>query len=411
MKQKMEAMMQAVQNGNTVDEAIYKVLGIEASPIREKVHAYLEENRTLREKYDGWDTAEAIFHEVAERTNNDCAKQFSWISGIKRQYNLRNLKYSESVLREQGADIEFMRESIERAYQAEQQMAADATEEELAALKQELVDVLPDEDLSFRQVLIQELDSEQAEPLMKALEDAEEMTQEQEDYAVMVAAILRAENEDASENEAVKAAIWHTAEVFNYSIDMLLVTVPELMGESVGAMMIAWLAELVGLSTLSEFFVLVSMATFAASAVVVAIAGAGLTYVALVKCLPYVKKACEKTWEKVKPYVEKVAITVKNAVLRLAGVVVDNVFRPAIYWLNNTAIPVVKETVIYPMKRRLQAMLAWFHAKKEQFIRFVEDAKMHKERHEDNNNDHENCDENVTYGEEAQPERNLVFAT
>lgn len=411
MKQKLETVMQVVQNGSTVDEAIHEALGIDATPIREKVHAYLEENRTLQAKYEGWDTAEAIFHEVAERTNNDCAEQFLWLSGIKRQYNLRNLKYSESVLREQGADIEFMRASIEQAYEAEQQMGEDATEEELEALKQELADALPDEDQNIRQALIRELDPEQAEPLMKALEDAQDMTEQQEDYAVIVAAILMSENDDASANDAVAAAVWHTAEVFDWSVEMLCVAAPELLGEAAGIMLLAWLASLVELSALSEFLTLFGMATLFASAAVAAIAGIGFAYVGLVKCLPYAKKAVEQLWEKAKPHVEKVAAKAKKAVLQLAGIVVDKVFRPAIYWANNTAIPVLKEKVIYPMKRRLQAMLEWFHTKKEQFTWFIEDAKMHKERHEYNNIDHENRDEYVTYGEEAQPERNLVFAT
>lgn len=411
MKQKLENVMQVVQNGSTVDEAIRKVLGIDATPIREKIHAYLEENRALQAKYAGWDTAEAIFHEVAERTNNDCGKQFLWLSGIKRQYNLRNLKYSESVLRERGADIEFMRETIEETYAAEQRVGADATEEELAALKLELADVLPDKTQSIHQALITELDSEEAEPLLKALEDAEDMTQEQEDYAVMVAAILTTEDDDTSQNAAVAAAIWHTAEVFDYSVELLCLAVPELLGEGVASLVIAWLAALTGLSVISEIFALAGMATLFASVVVAATAGIGLAYVGLVKYLPYAKKACEKVWEKVKPYVEKVAEKAQKAVLQAAGLVVDKVFRPAIYWVNNTAIPVIKEKVIYPMKRRLQAMLEWFQTKKEQFIRFVEDAKIHKERHEDHNADSEGNDVYVTYGEEEQPESNWAFAT
>lgn len=418
MKEKMENMMQIIEKGSTVDDAIYKVTGIDAAPIREKVHTYLEENRMLQAKYEGWDITEAVFHEIAERTNNDCAEQFLWLSGIKRQCSLRNLKYSESVLRDQGCDIEFMRESIEHAYEAEQQMGADATEEELEAMKQEVADALPEEDQNIRQALIRELDPEQAEPLLKALKDAENMTQEQEDYAVMVAAILMSEDDSASQNDAVAAAVWHTAEVFDFSVKLLLTEVPELLGETAALMLLAWLSSLAELGILSEVFIVASMATFFASAVVATIAGIGFTYVGLVKAIPYAKKACEKVWAKAKPCVEKAAAKAKNAVLQLAGVVVETVFRPAIYWVNNTAIPVIKEKVIYPMKRRLQAMLEWFHIKKEQFVKFIEDAKRYKAHHEnddndyeDNINDYEVVKEYVTYGEEVQPQSNWVAAT
>ncbi len=56
------------------------------------------------------------------------------------------------------------------------------------------------------------------------------------------------------------------------------------------------------------------------------------------------------------------------------GVIADKVFRPVIYWASNSALPVIREKIWYPLERRLQGMLEWLQQKKEQVISFVKSA-------------------------------------
>ena len=67
----------------------------------------------LEEKYVGTEWHTALFQEVAEQCGGNCAEQFRQLSEWKRLSNLRNLRVSESILREQGTNVEFMRQTIE----------------------------------------------------------------------------------------------------------------------------------------------------------------------------------------------------------------------------------------------------------------------------------------------------------
>ena len=374
INQKMEAMLQEVQNGNSVDNAIQTVLGGEVKPeaVRKEVQALLSKAAQLEEKYVGTEWHTALFQEVAEQCGGNCAEQFRQLSEWKRLSNLRNLRVSESILREQGTNVEFMRQTIERAYEEEQRMAAAATPEELSALQDELVQSLPTEKESLREVL-REAAQEDAAPLLELLDAPQGTPQTQEDFSVMLAAAILSERSDVSEEEAAAAAVLGANQgAGQRKLQFLWMALPVTLAAMVGSLLLTFLAAMAGLSLLSE----VGLLLFKGTAV-------GLALLSLA------------------------AAKAKAAVLAVAGVLTGTVFRPAIRWVSQTALPVIREKVIHPLKRRLEGLLGWLKEKKDQFVQFVRDAAAPQSQETPEQTDEE---PQLVYDVEDADEINWIFA-
>ncbi len=405
INQKMEAMLQEVQNGNSVDNAIQTVLGggIKPEGVRKEVQALLSKAAQLEEKYVGTEWHTALFQEVAEQCGGNCAEQFRQLSEWKRLSNLRNLRISESILREQGTNVEFMRQTIERAYEEEQRMAAAATPEELSALQDELVQSLPTEKESLREVL-REAAQEDAAPLLELLDAPQGTPQTQEDFSVMLAAAILSERPDVSEEEAAAAAVLGANQgASQRKLQFLWMALPVTLAAMVGSLLLTFLAAMAGLSLLSEVGLLLFKGTAVGLALLsLAAAGAGVYLGA--------KKAAElarDVWPRCKPYVLNAANKVKAAVLAVAGVLTGTVFRPAIRWVSQTALPVIREKVIHPLKRRLEGLLGWLKEKKDQFVQFVRDAAAPQSQETPEQTDEE---PQLVYDVEDATEGNWIFA-
>lgn len=406
INQKMEAMLQEVQNGNSVDNAIQTVLGGEVKPeaVRKEVQALLSKAAQLEEKYVGTEWHTALFQEIAEQCGGNCAEQFRQLSEWKRLSNLRNLRISESILREQGTNVEFMRQTIERAYEEEQRMAAAATPEELSALQDELVQSLPTEKESLREAL-REAAQEDAAPLLELLDAPRQGTpQTQEDFSVMLAAAILSERSDVSEEEAAAAAVLGANQgASQRKLQFLWMALPVTLAAMVGSLLLTFLAAMAGLSLLSEVGLLLFKGTAVGLALLsLAAAGTGI-YLGAKKATELVRDV----WPRCKPYVLNAANKVKAAVLAVAGVLTGTVFRPAIRWVSQTALPVIREKVIHPLKRRLEGLLGWLKEKKDQFVQFVRDAAAPQSQETPEQTDEE---PQLVYDAEDAVEGNWIFA-
>ena len=405
INQKMEAMLQEVQNGNSVDNAIQTVLGggIKPEGVRKEVQALLSKAAQLEEKYVGTEWHTALFQEVAEQCGGNCAEQFRQLSEWKRLSNLRNLRVSESILREQGTNVEFMRQTIERAYEEEQRMAAAATPEELSALQDELVQSLPTEKESLREVL-REAAQEDAAPLLELLDAPQGTPQTQEDFSVMLAAAILSERSDVSEEEAAAAAVLGANQgAGQRKLQFLWMALPVTLAAMVGSLLLTFLAAMAGLSLLSEVGLLLFKGTAVGLALLsLAAAGAGI-YLGAKKAAELVRDV----WPRCKPYVLNAANKVKAAVLAVAGVLTGTVFRPAIRWVSQTALPVIREKVIHPLKRRLEGLLGWLKEKKDQFVQFVRAAAAPQSQETPEQTDEE---PQLVYDVEDADEINWIFA-
>ncbi len=372
INQKMEAMLQEVQSGTSADNAIEKVLGGAVDPrvVRKEVRALMAKASQLEEKYAGTEWPQALLQEVAEQSGGNTGEQFRRLSELKRLANLRNLRISESILREQGADITFMRETIERAHGEEQRMAATAMPEELEALQKELLQALPTERESLREVL-RGAAQEEAAPLLELLDAPQGPAQAQEDFSVMMAAAILSERPDATAEEAAAAAVLGANQgAGQRKLQFLWMALPITLAAMVGNLLLFLLAGMAGLSLLSS----VGLLLFKGTAVILALGSLAAAGVGAVWGVKKVIALVRDVWPRCKPYVAYAASKVKAAVLTVFGVIRDKVFRPAIQWVSQKAMPILRDKVVHPLKRRLEGLLEWFQKKKEHVEQFVRNA-------------------------------------
>lgn len=367
----LEQMVQDRHQGSSLEDAIQKVLGEEMAgrckEIEEMVDDFSAQVSRLEKKYKGMDLKMAVFHELDEQCGGDIAEQFRRISDVKFAASLRNLEISKERLEEQGEDIEFIREALVRTHDEEQGMAADATAEEAAALREELAMVLPDDQDGIRDSVRQIAADEKWDTLLKEAEAAAGgiTDQARRDIAVLTAASYLKEHPEMSAKEAAAAAVSQTSKssaVLIWLVGSAALGIAGFASIFLGLLFGVWPLITVGIIELG-----VSTAVLSG----LLLLSLGKEAVKAVKAaIPYVKAA----WEKCRPYLEKAAAKVRSAVASVIGVVANHVLRPAIYWVSNEAVPVMKEKVIHPLKRRLEALLEWLKEKKEQVVNFVKNA-------------------------------------
>lgn len=371
MDKNLEQMVQSRCQGSSLEDAVHEVLGKEMSDrcgeIEGMVDDLLEQIGRYEIKYAGMDMKMAVFHELDEQCGDNIAEQFGRISDMKFAVSLRNLEMSKEKLEEQGEDIVFIREALVRTHEEEQKMAASATEEEMTALREELAMALPDDQDGIREAIGQMAADEKWEAVLKEAETAAGGITEQaeRDIAVLIAVSYLNEHPEMSAEEAAAAAVSQTAE--HSSILIWLAG-----GAALG---IAGFASIfLGLLFGSGFLITAGIIELGVSTAVISgllMLSLGKEAVKAVKAaIPYVKAA----WKKCRPYLEKAASKVRLVLASVIGVVANHVLRPAISWVSNEAVPVIKDKVIHPLKRRLEALLEWLKEKKEQVVNFVKNA-------------------------------------
>ncbi len=367
----LEQMVQDRHQGSALEEVIGKALGEEMAgrckEIEEMVDDFSARISRLEKKYAGMDLKMAVFHELDEQCGDDIAEQFCRISDVKFAASLRNLEISKERLKEQGEDIAFIREALVRTHDEEQKMAANATAEEVAALREELAMALPDDQEGIRDSIRQMAADEKWDTLLKEAEAAAGgiTDQARKDIAVLVAVSYLNEHPEMSAEEAAAIGVSQTSE--SSAILLWLVGGAALgvagfasvfLGIAFGVwpLITAGIVELGISAAVISGLVLLSLGKEAAKAMKAAI--------------PPVKAA----FEKCRPHLEKAAAKVKFALASVIGIVANHVLRPAIYWVSNEAVPVMKEKIYHPLKRRLAALLEWLKEKKEQVVNFVKNA-------------------------------------
>lgn len=389
----LEQMIQSRHQGASLEEAVREVLGEEIAgrckEIEEMVDELSAKINSFEEKYAGMDRKMMIFQAIDEQCGEDTARQFCKISDVKFAVSLRNLEISKEKLEEQGGDIVFIREALVRTHEEEQEMAGSATAEEVAALKEELAKVLPEDLEEIQESIRQTAENEGWEAVLQAAEAADGgITPEaRRDIAILAAAAYLNEHPEMSAKEAAAASVAQTSGKSSILKWLIICAALGILGF---ASIFLGLLGGIGLP------IVLGMAELKISAVVLSgllLLSLGKDAVKAVKeALPYVKEA----WKKCRPHLEKAASKVKFAVASVIGVVANHVFRPAIYWINNKAVPVVKEKVIHPLRRRLERLLKWLKEKKDQVVEFVKNAAAPKEEDAAENMDnHEDSQENT----------------
>lgn len=403
-------LQHAIQDGSSVDEAIQNILGIDAASLREQIRAASKTYRETLEKYEGWPIKEAVLDAIAESSGDDLAVQFRKTSDLKRMLSLNNIQLSENALREQGEDSEQMKEAIEQAYIEEQLMANEATEEELNALQDELVQVLPNDDQGLQEALLQDLPPEQAEALRKNLQIPGGMSQEQEDNAVLLAAVMMDQNEDISSEDAANTSVLLIYERCMNLMDFLDFVdknvLSVLFGVSASLIVSGVILRKLGVGALASSLINLGVPLmYPVFALSIAVIAAKL----LVRFYPQLHEKVQPLLDKVRLFVQHTVQKAKHAVLSLCGVITDGVFRPAIYWVSNTATPFLQQNIVYPLKRRIQAMCNWFGQVKDWLLWFIEDAQVNRIPATDVNPDNESEEEKMTFGEKEKQD-NWTFA-
>lgn len=376
MDEKLEQMVRDYYQGYSVEETIRMNLGggiaDQSAQLEEAAGSLYTKIKSLKEEYSGMEIKMAVFQEIDRQCGDDCAEQFRRISDLKYAVSMRNFALSKEIQTEQGQDTNFIEEALKKTHDMEQKMADTATPEELAALQEELAKVLPDNQEEIWDVIRKAAADEGWADILKGAEEAKESISEKakKDFSVMAAALFLSENKGASAKEAAVAGIMQTEENLG-TVDWVIIC---LAAASSGFFSVL-LGEITGFSAFTALGFAGIAAASVAAGILTAYCAGEAAYEAAKKAVPYIKSA----WEKCRPRLENLAAKVKEAVAGAFGTVKDKVFRPAIYWASNSALPVIREKVWYPLERRLRGMLEWLQQKKEQVVEFVRSAAASKD--------------------------------
>lgn len=379
MREHTDQMLRVMSQDISAEDAVRRVLGADTDPegLRALIHPAMDQAEALAQKYAGMKASEAVLQELRARCGEDRDLFFHGMSKLKYIANRRNLAVSRGALSAQGVDTDYMEEAFRQAYESEQQMVQ-VTEEETAALEQELAASLPESGENFLD-LMQSEDTDEAVRLLAEQAVQKATAWNREDFAVVAAAAYLHEHPDAGPQRAAAAAtaavLQTTGSGYTYVFSWLLDAMDATLGVMIAGPVLEFLGELTGLSVLSSAGVLffeggALMLGLLAVLIVGAAAAAGL------KQLP---NWARKAWERCGPAVTRVAARVRNAALALFGVVRDHVFRPAVCWVSNTAMPALRKHVIHPLQRRLKGLLNWLQTKWEQMKAFVRSATVPQE--------------------------------
>lgn len=374
---KLEQMAKNRNQGSSVEEAIRAVLGDkiadQTEAIRRMVHEINSEADRLEKKYSGRDVRIAVFEEIDEQCGKDIAAQFRRISDLKYVAGLRNLEYSGEELKEQGMDLDFVREMLTKTHDTEQEMAESATAGELETLRSELESILPEDGEGIKDTVKRAAKDGSWTPILETAEGAAAgITDEaREDLMILSAALLLSEQPQISVEEAAAASVVHTAQSEgDKAMHYVWMAIPAALAVTVTGLVLLCAAAITGLSILQGLGALTVIASTTVLSILALLAVSDIAYEAVKKAIPYVKEALEKA----RPHVKSAAEKVKKVIADVIGVFANKVYRPAVRWVKESAMPVIRENVIHPLKRRLEKMIAWLKEKKDQVVAFVKKA-------------------------------------
>ncbi|MDO4326463.1 MAG: hypothetical protein Q4E24_10605 [bacterium] len=360
-------MAEEYHSGRTAQDVIAEYLGEEAekkyTEVRDMIHSFHLCADSMMKRYEGTDLQLAVLSEIARVYPDDPSGQFALLSKLKYQNTLRGIELGNEKLREEAYDVEFLKETAKEAYEEEQSMAETATWTEVAELQAELIPFLVKDGKGIQDTL-EENEADWSVVLETLRKDEAEAWEMKEDIEAMAAVMLLEEEPTISVEEAARAALYQSwlGHMQTWKelclLDLALLeagAVVELMGLTTGTALLNGIGGVLIGGSLAGFGILAAAAL-----------GAGASYAAE-KLPPLLEKAKEHA----RPYVEQAAKLVKQTVARVIGFMANKVIRPAVRWVKGSAIPVIEEHVYYPLRRRLQAMLAWIGEKAEKVKAFV----------------------------------------
>lgn len=360
-------MAEEYHGGRAAQDVIAEYLGEEAekkyTEVQDTIHSFHLCVDSMMKRYEGTDLQLAVLSEIARAYPDDPSGQFALLSKLKYQNTLRGIELGGEKLREEAYDVEFLKETAKEAYEEEQSMAETATWTEVAELQAELIPFLVKDGKGIQDTL-EENEADWNMVLETLREDEAEAWEMKEDIEAMAAVTLLEEDPTISVEEAARAALYQSwlGHLQTWKelclLDLALLeagAVVELMGLTTGTALLNGIGGVLIGGSLAGFGILAAAAL-----------GAGASYAAE-KLPPLLEKAKEQA----RPYMEQAAELVKQTVARVIGFMANKVIRPAVRWVKGSAVPVIEEHVYYPLRRRLQAMLAWMGEKSENIKEFV----------------------------------------
>ena len=308
----------------------------------------------------------AVFAEIDRVCAQDLPKRFRMLSDLKYMTGMQNLELGRETLKAEGLDADFLKKALEKSHEEELAMAEEADLTEIEALQQELSAMLGSDQEKLQNILTEAAKQEGWETVLESFKEVKTAVTDQvrEDLAVLAAALEKMENPEISMEELVINAAYQ--EALDIGMNLCILDLAILgVGAVSGAVGIV-----TGIGFLEELgILLMGGGTVLAGALILAASGIG-AYHAAKELAPHAKEL----WKKIRASLKKAAEAAKRTVTSMIGTVSNKVFRPAIEWTRDTAVPVIREKAVYPLKRRLARMMEWIREKAEQIKEFLKKA-------------------------------------
>lgn len=413
----LEKMAKIRYETGSTEEAIKNIFGDEwigkSKKLRKLIKSILKKSEYIEKKYCELEIRDVVFQEIDEICGNDLSLQFCKLSDLKYFIEMRNWEISKDELKEQGMDIDFIKDMFNKVHETEQNISDEVTVDEINTLREELSLLLSEYD-NINETLKQLSEDESWSEIIENVEETlNKITDdEREDFAVMVATMIAHNNSKISDENAAAMASVYLAELEGKK--KLLYVWLALPVVSSGVIVGLLMTAIGGILYVPTLLLVGSGITVASGVILsglVMVSVGVVGYKAIKKAIPYIKKALNKC----RPYIKKIAKTVKIAVASVIGFVANKVFRPAIYWVENKAIPNINEKVVCPLKRRLKHLLEWLGEKKQQVIEFFKNAVVSKELNDDrkihkNQLEDEELEESIVFWEKEKENGEWVLA-
>lgn len=366
----LEKMAARYHEGVPVDQILEEELGLAleegCESYRKTVREFFQTAGELEERYRNMTAPMAVFAEIDRVCAQDLPKRFRMLSDLKYMTGMQNLELGRETLKAEGLDADFLKKALEKSHEEELAMAEEADLTEIEALQQELSAMLGNDQEKLQNILIEAAKQEGWETVLESFKEVKTAVTDQvrEDLAVLAAALEKMENPEISMEELVINAAYQ--EALDIGMNLCILDLAIL---GVGA--VSGAAGIVtGIGFLEELgILLMGGGTVLAGALILAASGIG-AYHAAKELAPHAKEL----WKKIRASLKKAAEAAKRTVTSMIGTVSNKVFRPAIEWTRDTAVPVIREKAVYPLKRRLARMMEWIREKAEQIKEFLKKA-------------------------------------
>lgn len=402
----LEKMAKIRYETGSTEEAIKNIFGDEwigkSKELRKLIKSILKKSEYIEKKYCELEIRDVVFQEIDEICGDDLSLQFCKLSDLKYFIEMRNWEISKDELKEQGMDIDFIKDMFYELHETEQNISDEVTVDEINTLREELSLLLSEYD-NINETLKQLSEDESWSEIIENVEETlNKITDdEREDFAVMVATMIAHNNSKISDENAAAMASVYLAELEGKKkLLYVWLALPVVSSGVIVGLLMTAIGGILDVTTLLLVGSGITVASGVILSCLVMVSVGVVGYKAIKKALPYIKKSLNKC----RPYIKKITETVKIAVASVIGFVANKVFRPAIYWVENKAIPNINEKVVCPLKRRLKYLLEWLGEKKHQVIEFFKNAVAPKELHNDrkihkNKVEDEEIEENLVFSE------------